>query len=117
MGASLRLRREVQERQIGWRNCFQVWMSTTGIRDARAKWCELANGIHGSCGSGSKTGASSSAAVGVRSPHWAFELRREVHKLIQLRREVRKRGWFRIHMRREVHELSQRGPRRMSVGV
>ena len=50
-------------------------------------------------------------------PHWAFELRREVHKLIQLRREVRKRGWFRIHMRREVHELSQRGPRRMSVGV
>ena len=57
------------------------------------------------------------AAFGVRPTHWACELRREVHKLIQLRREVRKRGWFRIHMRREVHELSQRGPRRMSVGV
>ena len=57
------------------------------------------------------------AAIGVRPTHWAFELRREVHKLIQLRREVRERGWFRIHMRREVHELSQRGPRRMSVGV
>ena len=47
----------------------------------------------------------------MRFLHWAFELRREVHKLIQLRREVQKRGWFRIKLRREVHKLSQRGPR------
>ena len=53
--------------------------------------------------------------------HKLFQLRREVQKRgwfrIQLRREVRKRGWFRIKLRREVHELPQRGPRRMSVGV